>query len=69
MGEAFALALLPVVLWGVVRLIKKPKTDRLTLGVSLIFALFIISHNYLWAIILPFVVLLILLLMKVEKSK
>ena len=69
MGEAFALALLPFVLWGVVRLIKKPKTRRLTLGVSLIFALFIISHNYLWAIILPFVVLLILLLMKVEQSK
>jgi len=69
MGEAFALSLLPFVLWGIVRLIKNPVNKKIVAGVSVITALFIISHNYLWAITLPFIVLLILLLNKHVSKK
>jgi len=68
MGEAFALSLLPFVLWGIVRLIKNPVNKKIAAGVSVIIALFIISHNYLWAMLLPFVALLVFLLARVEKN-
>jgi len=68
MGEAFALSLLPFVLWGIVRLIKNPNKKKIVAMVSVITALFIISHNYLWAMLLPFVLLLVFLLARAEKK-
>ena len=67
MGEALALSLFPFVLWGVVRIIKKPASRKFVAGCAVLFGLFIISHNYLWIMSLPFVLLFLLLLKRVEK--
>jgi hypothetical protein len=69
MGEALGLSLLPFALWGIVRLIKKPRSKKLIAGLSLINAALILSHNYLWAMASPWVVLLALLLIKKQQEK
>jgi len=68
MGEALALSLLPFVLWGVVRISKEPKNRKLVAGCAILMGLFIISHNYLWIMTLPFVILFLLFLKMVEKN-
>jgi len=68
MGEALALSLLPFVLWGVVRISKEPKNRKIVAGCAILMGLFIISHNYLWIMTLPFVILLLLFLKMVEKN-
>lgn len=69
MGEALALSLLPFVLWGIVRIMKRPKNKKLIVGISLITAAFILSHNYLWALAFPWIGVLVLLLMKKKQNK
>jgi len=68
MGEALALSLLPFVAWAIVRVIKRPKISVIA-GASLILALFLLSHNYLWILAAPWFALLILLLVKDQKEK
>jgi len=68
MGEALALSLLPFVLWGVVRISKEPKNRKIVAGCAILMGLFIISHNYLWIMTLPFVILFLLFLKMVEKN-
>lgn len=69
MGEAFFLALLPFVCWGLVSLIKNPTNKRILATTSVLVFLFIISHNYLWALASPFLAFLILLLVKRKNLK
>jgi hypothetical protein len=69
MGETLALALLPFVAWGVTRIIKQPKNRKLIVGVSLITAIFILSHNYLWALAFPWIAFLAVLLIKESQRK
>lgn len=54
MGEALALSLLPFVFWGIKRLINKPNAKNIALF-SIILALFLLSHNYLWLLSLAFI--------------
>jgi hypothetical protein len=69
MGEVLALSLMPLVFWGIARIIKGPKNIKVAAGVSMIVAIFILSHNYLWAMSLPFLALLILVLIAKKKQK
>jgi hypothetical protein len=69
MGEALALSLLPFVLWGIVRIIKKPRDKKTIAATSILTALFILSHNYLWALSVPFILLLILFIINVREIK
>lgn len=66
MGEALALSLLPLVLWGIVRLLNKKSLKYIAIT-SLITSLFVLSHNYLWALALPFILLLVFLI--IDKKK
>ena len=66
MGEALALSILPLVLWSIVRLLNK-KSHKYIAITSLITAFFILSHNYLWALALPFILLLVFL--TIDKKK
>lgn len=68
MGEALALSLLPFVLWGITRTIKEPKNRKLVVATAILSGLLIISHNYLWIMTVPFVLLLLLFLKRVEKN-
>lgn len=54
MGEALALAILPFVIWGFVKLIRDTKLKNLALS-ALIFALFLLSHNYFWVLSAPII--------------
>jgi len=54
MGEALALAFLPFVFWAIKRLIEKPESENIVI-LSLILALFILSHNYIWLLSLVFI--------------
>lgn len=60
-GEAMALALLPVVSYFLVKLVKNPNNKNIGLA-SISLALFISTHNYMWFLSLPFVYILLLLL-------
>ena len=68
MGEAFALSLLPIAIWVIVRLIKKP-TKKLKIAATLIFACFFLSHNYLWFLSLPYAGLFIYAVFFKEKDR
>ena len=68
-GEALALALLPVVAYFLVKLVKTPNTKNISLT-SISLALFIATHNYMWFLSLPFIyVLLPFLISKKELVK
>jgi len=69
MGEALALSLLPFVFWGVTRIIRQSKNRKLMAGVSLMAAIFILSHNYLWALAFPWIALLAVILIKKGRDK
>lgn len=47
MGETLGIAILPFVLWGVVKVIKDPSNKKISL-LGIIIALFLLSHNYFW---------------------
>lgn len=51
-GEALTMAILPLVFWAAVRLIKKPKMGNIAI-LAFVIAAFILSHNYLWLLTLP----------------
>jgi len=63
LGEAFALALLPVTTYFLVRLIKKPTNKNIALS-SIGLALYLSTHNYMWLLSLPFVYVLLFLINK-----
>lgn len=56
MGEFLALSLLPIAAWQLVSLIKYPNNKRRLAVSSLILALFILSHNFLWVLTLPWII-------------
>ena len=60
MGEALALSILPFVAWLIVLLIRKPENKKVLAITSLVTAIFILSHNYFWAITAPWLLLLII---------
>lgn len=57
-GEALALAILPVFAWSMVKLLKKP-THKVVALAGLLGGVFILSHNYFWALAAPWLVTLI----------
>jgi hypothetical protein len=60
MGEALALAILPFVCWSAMKVIKdNSKKNVLLFGI--VSSLFILSHNYMWALSLPWVFGLVIL--------
>lgn len=67
-GEALALSLLPFVAWSIIRLIKHPDR-KAVVRASLILALFLLAHNYLWVLVAPWLVLLALILIYQKKRK
>lgn len=69
MGEALALAILPFVFWGIKRLTKNPNLKNVAIF-SIILALFLLSHNYLWLLSLAFIgAFTILELLRLEERK
>lgn len=62
MGEFLALSLLPLAAWQLVRLVKTPNRKRILATSSIVLALFILSHNFLWALSIPWITLLLLLI-------
>lgn len=67
MGEALAMAILPFVFWASAKTVKTPnRLNIFLLAVSL--ALLILSHNYLWLLTAPFLVLFCLKLVYVKKA-
>lgn len=47
MGEALAVAILPFIFWGIVRLAKKPDIKNIS-QLGIVIGFFLLSHNYLW---------------------
>lgn len=68
MGEAIALAILPFVIWGFVKLLRDVNLKSLAIS-SLIFALFLLSHNYFWVLSLPIIVIFIVYELLNSKNK
>ncbi len=54
MGEALAFAILPFVCWSALKVIKN-KNIKSVIVFGLITSVFILSHNYMWALSLPWV--------------
>jgi len=59
MGEALSLAILPWVAWSLVRLIRNTNRKNFSLFV-LILSAYLLTHNYLWVLALPFLGILAL---------
>jgi len=68
MGEAFALSLLPFVALAIVKLVKNP-TRKVILCSTLVISLFILTHNYFFALSAPFLLFLFLVLVKNETDR
>lgn len=66
-GEALALAILPWVLWIMIKIIILKNIKLVGIG-SIILFFFIIAHNYLWFIFLPVAFLLLLFVPDIRKS-
>ncbi len=66
-GEALALCVLPIFLWTIVRIIKKPTVFN-TLVMGIVGAFFILSHNYFWFLALPYIALLVVVLFLISKK-
>jgi hypothetical protein len=49
MGEALALSLFPIFTWAIIRVLKKPNIKTSILA-GIIGSIFILSHNYFWAL-------------------
>lgn len=64
MGEAFSLALMPLIAWVLVLLGKKPKNLKVVFASSFLLAIFIISHNYFWFLALPWILIFVVVLYK-----
>ncbi len=67
MGEALSIALLPWVAWALVRLIRK-KTKSAPMFILLL-GLYLLSHNYLWVLTIPFLGLLAVFELSRQKNK
>lgn len=57
MGEALSLALTPLVAFAFIKVIKSPKLRNIGVA-ALIFGLFILTHNYMWVLSLPWIIIL-----------
>jgi len=68
MGEALALSLLPVFAWSVVRLLKKPNLKTVAVT-GLLGAVFILCHNYFWALSAIWLIGLVFVVRYKEKVK
>ncbi len=55
-GEALSLSLLPFVFWVITKLFKNPEKKSFIFLSSILFSLFILSHNYFWALSFPFLI-------------
>jgi len=64
MGEALTLSLLPLLGWVIVKIVKSDGKLRTVGWASIICAVFLLSHNYMWALSLPWVLLLAIFLVK-----
>lgn len=62
MGEAMSLALMPLVAYLLVRIIKKPKSIKLVALGGVVGAIFILSHNYMSFLSFPWIIILALIL-------
>lgn len=68
-GEALSLAILPYVCWVLVILLRQPKNKKIIATASLTTAFFILSHNFLWALSMPYIALLIFALVNKKVLK
>lgn len=66
MGEVLIIAILPLVAWGLVRLIRKTNIKNFSIF-SLVLSIYLLSHNYLWVLTIPF--LGILAIFEIYKQK
>jgi hypothetical protein len=66
MGEALALSLLPIFAWSIVKLLKKPNIKTIALA-GILGGVFILSHNYFWALSVPWLIALIFVVKYKEK--
>jgi hypothetical protein len=68
MGEALSLSFVPLFLWTLTRLIKYPTKKNIALNALVLF-LFLIAHNYLWFLFLPFILLYTVILIRLQKNQ
>ncbi len=68
MGEALALSFLPFVFWATFRLLKKFHWNFVVI-LACILALLILSHNYFWALTLPFLIFFVFIFMNKKDVK
>lgn len=67
-GEAMALSLLPLLLWAIYKLLNNNEGKRVIATTAFFGGLFILTHNYFWAIVLPFILFFIFLFIDRKKS-
>jgi uncharacterized membrane protein len=60
-GEALSLALTPLVAYAFIKVVKSKGTLRSVALAGIIGAIFILSHNYMWALSMPWIIILALL--------
>src|SRR3989344_2250042 len=68
MGEAFAMAIIPFVFWGVSKVVKTPSRVNISI-LALSLSALILSHNYLWLLTGPFLALFCLGLLYFKKDR
>jgi hypothetical protein len=68
MGEALAMAAIPFVFWAATRVINKPGRKNIFL-LALFLAVLILSHNYIWLLVAPWIMLFCLVLLIKRKAR
>lgn len=67
MGEALSLALLPLIAYSLIKIVKSPGRLKYTGLTGILGAVFILTHNYMWALSFPWIIVLALIF--TEKNK
>lgn len=61
MGEALSLALTPLIAYALIKVVKNPGKLRPIALAGITGAIFVLSHNYMWALSFPWIIILALL--------
>lgn len=68
MGEALSIAILPLVAWSMVNLIRQTHIKNISIF-SIVLSIYLLSHNYLWVLTVPFLGMLAILEIYKQKNK
>jgi len=67
MGEALSLAILPLIAYSLIKIVKTPGKLKYIGLAGILGAVFILTHNYMWALSFPWIIILALIFF--EKTK